>query len=52
MYNVSKNGDNDKGTETLLGMLDKKAQSEISKGANNISARVMIVTEKFLGKNI
>ncbi len=50
--NVSNNGDNDKGAETLLGILDKEAWSEISKGANDSSAMVKSVTEKFLKKTL
>ncbi len=50
--NVSKNGDNDKGTETLLEIFDKEARSEIPKGANDSSARVKSVTAKLAGKNI
>ncbi len=50
--NVNKNSDNDKGAETLLGILDKEARSEIPKETNNSSARVKSVTEKLAGKNI
>ena len=49
---VSKNGDNGKGAETLLSILNEEAQSELPKEVNESSARVKSVASKSGGKDI
>ena len=49
---MSKNGDNGKGAETLLSILNEEAQSELPKEANESSARVKSVASKSGGKDI
>ena len=49
---MSKNGDNGKGAETLLSILNEEAQSELPKEVNESSARVKSVASKSGGKDI